>query len=177
MIEAWTEQGMRTGIEANKVTQDGNRDGDGDGTGTGMGTEVETHGRTRDGNGDGNGYGNKRSSELENGDGNEDGIGEGGREAKKRKKPHKSCRRNVGNEEDLGGKREKFRQDQVGSVAADPDDLKNRREAGGGAQGTQGLYKDCTSRESVSHLCVLSEVFVISIIDPLGGPKQVAYND
>ena len=39
-------------------------------------------------------------------DTHEDGIGkEGGREAKKRKKRHKSCRRDVGNGGDLGGKR------------------------------------------------------------------------
>ena len=36
-------------------------------------------------------------------------IGEGGGEAKKRKKPHKSCRRHVGNGGDLGGKRKKRR--------------------------------------------------------------------
>ena len=37
-------------------------------------------------------------------DGTEDRIGEGGGEAKKRMKPHKSCRRHVGNGGDLGGK-------------------------------------------------------------------------
>ena len=35
-------------------------------------------------------------------DGHEDEIGEGGGEAKMRKKPHKSCRRYVGNGGDLG---------------------------------------------------------------------------
>ena len=39
------------------------------------------------------------------GNGDEDRIGEGGREAKKRKKPQNSCRRQVGNGGDLGGKR------------------------------------------------------------------------
>ena len=88
-----------------------------------------------------------------NGDGNEDGIEEGGTEAKKRKKLYKSCRRHVGNEGDLGGKRQKRRQEIVGSVAANPDNLKNSREAVGGAQGTQGLNMNCTtSRESVSPL-------------------------
>ena len=33
-------------------------------------------------------------------------IGERGREAKKRKKPHRSCRRHVGNGGDLGGRKE-----------------------------------------------------------------------
>ena len=43
--------------------------------------------------------------ETSSGDGDEDRIGEGGGEAKKHKKPHNSCRRPVGNGEDLGGKR------------------------------------------------------------------------
>ena len=47
-------------------------------------------------------------------------------------------------------KREKKRrQESVGSVAADPDNIENcTREA----RGTQGLSKNCTSRESVSPL-------------------------
>ena len=68
--------GRRTGVEANKRTQDGNGDGSEDGNESSSG----------DGNGDEDG----------NGDGNEDGVGEGGGEAKKRKKPHKNCRRDVG---------------------------------------------------------------------------------
>ena len=55
----------------------------------------------------------------------EDGIGEGGGEAKKRKKPHKSCRRHAGNGGDLGVKRKKRRQKRGSSVAADPDNLEN----------------------------------------------------
>ena len=35
----------------------------------------------------------------------------------------------------------------IGPVAASPDNLKNNKDAGGGAQGTQGLSKNCTSRE------------------------------
>ena len=35
-------------------------------------------------------------------------------------------------------------------VAANPDNLENGKEAGGRAQGTQSLSKNCTSRESVS---------------------------
>ena len=64
----------------------------------GAGTEEETCRRLQDRNGDGNGDGNESSSGDRNGDedgnrdGNEDGIGEGGRKAKKRKKPHNSCR-------------------------------------------------------------------------------------
>ena len=87
----------------NEGAQDGNGDGSGDGTGTGAGTGVKTRRRTPDGNGDGNGDGSDDSSGDGNGD--EDRIGEGGREAKKRKKSQNTCRRHVGNGEDLGGKR------------------------------------------------------------------------
>ena len=117
---------------------------------------METRGRIQDENGDGSGDGN---GDEDNGNGNEDRIGEGGREAKKRKKPHKSCRRHVGNGGDLGGKRKIRRKERVGPVAVNPDNLENNKEAGGGAQGAQGLSKNCSSR-----VCPL--VFVISIIDP-----------
>ena len=52
-----------------------------------------------------------------------DRVGEGGGEAKKRKKPHNSCGRDVGNGGDLGGNRKTRRQESIGSVAADPDNL------------------------------------------------------
>ena len=85
---------------------------------------METRRRTPDENGDGSedssGDGNR---DEDSGNGNEDRIGEGGREAKKRKKPQNSCRRNAGNGRDLGGKREKCRKDRVGQVAANPDNL------------------------------------------------------
>ena len=48
---------------------------------------------------------------------------------------------------DLGGKREKCRKERVGPVAANPDNLENNKEAGGGPQGTQGLSKKCARRE------------------------------
>ena len=82
----------------------------------------------------------------------EDRIGEGGREAKKRNKAHKSCRRHVGKGGDLGVKRKKYRKKRAGQVAVNPDNLESNKEAGGGAQGTQGLSKNCTNRESVSSL-------------------------
>ena len=42
----------------------------------------------------------------------------------------------------------------VGSVAANPDNLESNKEAGGGAQGTQGSSNKCTSsRERVCPLC------------------------
>ena len=40
----------------------------------------------------------------------------------------------------------------LGPVAGKPDNLESNKEAGGGAQGTQGSSKNCTSRESVSPL-------------------------
>ena len=43
------------------------------------------------------------------GNGNKDRIAEGGREAKKRKNPQNSCRRQVRNGGNLGGKRNKCR--------------------------------------------------------------------
>ena len=45
----------------------------------------------------------------------------------------------------------KRRQERIGSEAANPDNVKNRKEAGGETQGNQGISKNCTtSRESVS---------------------------
>ena len=147
-------------MEANEGAQDGNEDRSGDGARMGTETGVETCGRTQDGNGDGSGDGNESSSrdgngdEDENGSGNADRIGEGGREAKKRKEPHKSCRRHVGNGGDMGGKKKKRGKERVGPVAAKPDNLENK-EAGGGPQGTQSLSKNCATRESVSPLSCL----------------------
>ena len=84
-------------------------------------THTHTHTHTRDdGNGDDDG----------NGHGSGDGLGEGEGEAKKREKPHKSRKHHVGNRGDLGRKRRKRRvQERVGSEAAKPDNLENRREA------------------------------------------------
>ena len=82
-----------------------------------------------------------------------DRIGEGGEEAKKRKKPQKSCRRDVGN------RGEKRRQESVGSVDVNPEDLEKRSEAGRKAQDAEGLSKNITGRESVSPLSLVIEGF------------------
>ena len=148
--------GAGTGIKVE--VNEGAQDGSGDGAGTGTGTGVGTRRRTPDGNGDGS----EDSSGDGNGDddnGNEDRIGEGEREAKKRKKPQNSCRRRAGNVGDTGGKRKKCRKESVGSVAANPDNLESNKEAGGGAQSTQGSSKNCTCRESVSPLSGLIRGF------------------
>ena len=58
-----------------------------------------------------------------------DRIGESEGGAKKRTKPDNRCRRGVGNGGDLGGNRKK-RNERVGSVVADPDNLENSEEAG-----------------------------------------------
>ena len=121
---------------------------------------MGTRRRTPDGNGDGNGDESEDSSgdgngDDDNGSGNENRIGEGAREVKKRKKPQNSCRRRAGNGGDTGRERKKCRKERVGSVAANPDNLESNKEAGGGAQGTQGSSRNCTSRESV---CPLSRL-------------------
>ena len=69
-------------------------------------------------------------------------IGEDGGEAKKRKKPHKTCRRHVGNGGDSEKKR---REERVSPVAANPENLEDNKEAGEKAQGTHGLSQNCTS--------------------------------
>ena len=112
--------------------------------GTGMRVETLTRGRTQDGNGDGN--------ESSSGDGNEDGIGEGGREAKKRKKPHTSCRRDVGNGGNFAGNMKICRQERVGSVAANPNNRENSKEGGGEAQDTSDLVRNVRV-ERVYPLC------------------------
>ena len=53
----------------------------------------------------------------------------------------------------------KCRKERIGSVAANPDNLESNKEAGGGAQGTQGSSKNCTNRESVSPLSRLIRGF------------------
>ena len=126
-------------------------DGDGDGAGTRTGGQASK--RTQNRNGNGSRDGNESSSGDRNGDRNEDGIGEGKGEAKKRKKRHKSCRRDVGNGGDLGATRKKRRQDNVGAVATDPDNLKNSKEARRGAQGTKGLIVRIVQVERVCPLC------------------------
>ena len=47
----------------------------------------------------------------------------------------------------------------VQTVAANPDNLENNKEEGGGAQGAQGSTNICTSRESVSPLSRLIRGF------------------
>ena len=80
----------------------------GTGAGTGREPELGRGWKPQHGNGDGGEDGNESSSVNGNGDEdgdrdeNKDGIGEGGGEAKKLKKPHKSCRRDVENGRDLG---------------------------------------------------------------------------
>ena len=59
-----------------------------------------------------------------------------------RNKPHRRCRRDVGNGRDLGGNREERNQERVGSVATDPDSLKNSEEVGREEQDNQGLSKN-----------------------------------
>ena len=80
-------------------------------------------------------------------------------QAKKRKKPLNSCRRQGGNGGDFGGTRKRCRKGSVGPVAANSNIVEINKEAGGGAQGTLSLSKNCTSRESVSPLSRLIRGF------------------
>ena len=90
---------------------------------------------------------------------NEGRVGDGEKEAKKRKKPLNSCRRQGGNGGDFGGTRKRCRKGSVGPVAANSNIVEINKEAGGGAQGTLSLSKNCTSRESVSPLSRLIRGF------------------
>ena len=156
--------GTGTRVEVNEGAEDGNGDGNRDGAGAGTGTGVGTRRRTPDGNGGGSGDESEDSigdgnGDDDNGNGNEDRIEEGGRETKKCKDTQNSCRRRAGNGGDTGGKRKTCRKERVGSVAANPDNLESNKEAGRGAQDTQGSSKSCTSRESVSLLSRLIRRF------------------
>ena len=77
----------------------------------------------------------------------------------KRKKPLNSCRRQGGNGGDFGGTRKRCRKGSVGPAAANSNIVEINKEAGGGAQGTLSLSKNCTSRESVSPLSRLIRGF------------------
>ena len=70
-----------------------------------------------------------------------------------------SCRRQGGNGGDFGGTRKRCRKGSVGPVAANSNIVEINKEAGGGAQGTLSLSKNCTSRESVSPLSRLIRGF------------------
>ena len=62
-------------------------------------------------------------------------------------------------ETSLGGKIKKRKIERVGTEAAGPKNVNNNKEARVGAQGTQGLSRDCTSRESVFPLSRLIRDF------------------
>ena len=96
---------------------------------------------------------------YDEGNGNEGRVGDGEKEAKKRKKPLNSCRRQGGNGGDFGGTRKRCRKGSVGPVAANSNIVEINKEAGGGAEGTLSLSKNCTSRESVSPLSRLIRGF------------------
>ena len=141
---------------------EGEANGHGGGGGAGTGTEVETYRRTPDGNGERNEVSSGEGNGYEangNGNGNEGGVGEGGREDKKRKKPLNSGRRRVKHGKDFDGRRKRCRIERVGPVSANLDNLESNKEAGGGARGSLGSSKNCTSRESVSPLSRLIRGF------------------
>ena len=67
--------------------------------------------------------------------------------------------RQGGNGGDFGGTRKRCRKGSVGPVAANSNIVEINKEAGGGAEGTLSLSKNCTSRESVSPLSRLIRGF------------------
>ena len=91
---------MVTGTGAGVRNVNGNRGED-----TWTSTRWERDGSVN-GNESSSGDGNEDRDGNGDEDGNEDGIGEGGNEEKKRKKSHKRCRCDVGNGDNLDGKRE-----------------------------------------------------------------------
>ena len=54
---------------------------------------------------------------------------------------------------------EKTKHESIGSVAANQDNIENRKKAGSKAQGTKGLRKKCKCRGSVSSLSRLIQSF------------------
>ena len=163
--------GDGNGVGRGNGDVNGHRDGDGAGAGTGTGVEVNEG--AQDWNGDGSegisGDGNEDGSEdssgdenrdEDNGNGNEDMIGRV--EERRRSVRNRTIVLDVKWE---AGKtwverRKNVEKKRVGPVAANPDNLEsNKEEAEGGAQGTQGSSKNCTSRESVSPLSRLIRGF------------------
>ena len=84
-----------------------------------------------------------------------DTIGETRGEAKKRKKPQKSYKRDVENGGDLGARRKKRRQKSIGSVDFDPEHLEKIKELGREAQGAQSLSKNCRERVVCPLSCLI----------------------
>ena len=94
------------------------------------------------------------------GTGTRTGSGRAEERRKSAKKPYKSCRRRDVETGETWVDRKQRRQEKAGSIAANPDNLENRKEAGGGgAKCTKDSSKNCTSRESVSPLSRLVRGF------------------
>ena len=143
----------------------GHGDGDGAGTGTGTGRErgwgpVDKH---RMGMGTGTGTETRIVAEVGTGPtitGTRIGSGraEERRKSARKRKIVADAVRETGETRRVE-REKKCRKERLGSVAANPDNLESNKEAGGGAQGTQGSSENCTSRESVSPLSRLIRGF------------------
>ena len=72
---------------------------------------------------------------------------------------HTNIHTYIHNGGDFGGTRKRCRKGSVGPVAANSNIVEINKEAGGGAEGTLSLSKNCTSRESVSPLSRLIRGF------------------
>ena len=158
------ETGTGTGVQVNEGAQDGDgsRDGDGGGAEAGPGTGVQVNEEAQDGDGSGDGAGAGTGTgtearivaEMGTGTritGTETRIGSG--RAEKRRRSARNRKIGVDAMWETGEtwvERGNMYKGKVGPVAANPDNLESNKEEGGGAQGTQGSSKNCTSRESIS---------------------------
>ena len=101
------------------------------------------------------------------------GEGEEGAKNRKKTKPRRVLDARGKTGETRAVREKKRRQENVGSIDIDRGCLANSNDTEREAQCAQGVY--IRSEYRVCPLCrVLSEVFVISITDPLGGPMRVA---
>ena len=90
------------------------------------------------------------------------GTGMGTRRVEERRRSARNCTRVVNTmweTGDFGRKRKTRKKERVGPVAGNSDHLESKKKVEGGAQGTQGLSKNYTSRESVSPLSRLIRDF------------------
>ena len=116
----------------------------------GTGTEVETLQRTPEGDGDWNGDGSEDSSGDGNGDEDNGNVTEDTGRAEERQSSARNRKIVVDAIWEAGetwvkrGKNVEIK-GLVCPVAANPDNLESNKEAGGGAQDTQGSSKNCTS--------------------------------
>ena len=175
--------GTGTGVEVNEGAQDGNGGGSGDRAGRGRGRGWRPVDEHRMGTGTGTGTEAKTVAEVGTGMRiTETGTRIGSGKSEERRRSARNRKIVVDAMWETGEtwveREKKCRKERVGPVAANPDNLESNKEAGGEYKGLRAQVR-IVQVERVCPLCrVLSEVFVISIINPpLGGSVRVAKND